>query len=83
MFGNGQLEMVEALMDSAIAGEVKVAGIEFHGSRKEIARLGVYGLPQEPLKNACVARMSLAENLALRNFDRPPLRRGIFCGASR
>jgi len=77
--GNGQLEMVEALMGQRDrAGEVKVAGIEFHGSRKEIARLGVYGLPQEPLKNACVARMSLAENLALRNFDRPPLRRGIF-----
>ena len=77
--GNGQLEMVEALMGQRDrAGVVKVAGQEFHGTRKEIARLGVYGLPQEPLKNACVARMSLAENLALRNFDRPPLRRGIF-----
>lgn len=76
--GNGQLEMVEALMGQRDrTGEVTVAGLEFRGTRKEIARLGVYGLPQEPLKNACVARMSLAENLALRNFDRPPLRRGV------
>ncbi|CAG2151834.1 ABC transporter ATP-binding protein [Ralstonia mannitolilytica] len=76
--GNGQMEMVEALMGQrSSAGEIRVDGTLFHGSRKEIAKLGVYGLPQEPLKNACVPRMSLAENLALRNFDRRPLRKGV------
>ena len=76
--GNGQKELVEALMGQRERrGEVRVADVDYHGSRKQIAQLGVYGLPQEPLKNACVGRMSLAENLALRNFDRAPLRRGV------
>jgi len=77
--GNGQMEMIEALMGQRErTGNVEVNGQRFDGKRKQLAELGVYGLPQEPLKNACVARMSLAENLALRNFDRPPLRRGVF-----
>jgi simple sugar transport system ATP-binding protein len=29
-------------------------------------------LPDEPLRNACVGRMSVAENMAFRGFDRPP-----------
>ena len=75
---NGQKELVEALMGQRpLDGRVEVAGVDFHGNRKQLADLGVYGLPQEPLKNACVGRMSLAENLALRNFDRAPLRRGL------
>jgi ABC-type uncharacterized transport system ATPase subunit len=32
----------------------------------------VFCLPEEPLHNACVARMSVAENLAFRSFDRAP-----------
>lgn len=76
--GNGQLELVETLMGQRDRnGTVAVSGTLFSGTRKEITRLGVYGLPQEPLKNACIDRMSLAENLALRNFDRAPLCRGI------
>ena len=33
-------------------------------------------LPEEPLKNACVARMSVAENMAFRDFDREPFAAG-------
>ncbi|MGV8954539.1 MAG: ATP-binding cassette domain-containing protein, partial [Cypionkella sp.] len=32
-----------------------------------------FGLPEEPLKNATVPRMSVAENLAFRAFDKPPV----------
>ena len=32
----------------------------------------VFSLPEEPLQNACVPNMSVAENMALRTFDRPP-----------
>jgi simple sugar transport system ATP-binding protein len=39
-----------------------------------VNRLSV--LPEEPLRNACVARMSVADNLALREFDRPPFASG-------
>jgi general nucleoside transport system ATP-binding protein len=33
-------------------------------------------LPEEPLKNACVSRMSVADNLAFREFDRAPFASG-------
>jgi ABC-type uncharacterized transport system ATPase subunit len=33
----------------------------------------VFAIPEEPLRNACVAGMSVAENLALRDFDRAPV----------
>ena len=39
-------------------------------------RFGVRSLPEEPLHNACVGKLAVAENLALRNFDRAPLARG-------
>jgi simple sugar transport system ATP-binding protein len=38
----------------------------------------VRSLPEEPLANACVGRLSVAENVALRNFDRAPLTRGAW-----
>jgi simple sugar transport system ATP-binding protein len=42
----------------------------------EIRKHRVYVLPEEPLRNACAPRMSVAENIAQRTFDRPPLARG-------
>ena len=36
-------------------------------------RFKVFGLPEEPLKNAAVPRMSVAENIAFRTFDKPPI----------
>jgi len=35
-----------------------------------------YTLPEEPLKNAAVARMSVAENMAFGVFDQAPFQRG-------
>jgi len=32
----------------------------------------VFGLPEERLKNAAVRRLSVAENIAFRTFDKPP-----------
>jgi simple sugar transport system ATP-binding protein len=32
----------------------------------------LFGLPEEPLKNATVPRMTVAENMAFRSFDQPP-----------
>jgi ABC-type uncharacterized transport system ATPase subunit len=75
--GNGQRELVEVLLGQRLpsAGRVRVNGERYRGSRAEIARHRVGSLPEEPLRNACVAAMSVAENLALREFDRPPLAR--------
>jgi simple sugar transport system ATP-binding protein len=53
-----------------------VQGKTFDASRREVARHRIALLPEEPLRNACVAAMSVAENMAFRVFDRPPMARG-------
>lgn len=72
--GNGQQELVEVLAGQRqpTAGTVQVNGLPYHATRQEMATHGVHALPEEPLHNACVPTMTVAENLALRNFDRPP-----------
>lgn len=72
--GNGQRELVEVLAGqrSATAGQILVNGENYTATRGEMSRHHVFALPEEPLRNACVPHMSVAENLALRTFDRPP-----------
>ncbi|WP_395062315.1 ABC transporter ATP-binding protein [Paraburkholderia silvatlantica] len=76
--GNGQKELIEALVGQrkVQSGEMTVEGAPYAATRQEMTRLRVFALPEEPLRNACVAGMSVAENMALRDFDRAPLRRG-------
>jgi len=78
--GNGQRELVEALVGQRPrgAGEVRVTGQPYAGRREENHRLQLRALPEEPLRNACVGELSVAENMALRDFDLPPL-----CGGGR
>ena len=73
--GNGQRELVEALVGQRprLGGEVLVGGQPYHGRRSENTRLRVRSLPDEPLRNACVGTLSVAENMALRDFDRAPM----------
>jgi general nucleoside transport system ATP-binding protein len=73
--GNGQSEFVEALTGQRPIGDgrIFVHGQPFEPTREQFARLKVFGLPEEPLRNAAVPRMSVAENMALRSFDRPPI----------
>ena len=76
--GNGQRELVAALTGvlPIHGGSVTVDGIPYKPTRKAMRALNIRSLPEEPLHNACVGKLSVAENLALRNFDRPPLSRG-------
>jgi general nucleoside transport system ATP-binding protein len=78
--GNGQRELVEALIGQRrpAAGEVWVGGKPYGATRGEIHHHRAFSLPEEPLRNACVPSMSVAENMALRNFDRAPLASGIW-----
>ena len=78
--GNGQRELVEALIGQRepLAGKILVGGKPYGASRSEIRRHRVFSLPEEPIRNACVASMSVAENMALRNFDRAPIARGLW-----
>ncbi|MEM6256115.1 MAG: ABC transporter ATP-binding protein [Cyanobacteria bacterium P01_D01_bin.156] len=72
--GNGQKELVEVLAGQRLptAGEIQVNGETYQATRAEMFKHQVYALPEEPLRNACVPTMSVAENMALRTFDRPP-----------
>ena len=76
--GNGQRELVEALVGQRprLSGSVKVNGEPYAARREENRRLRVRSLPEEPLRNACVGDLSVAENMALRDFDQPPLSSG-------
>lgn len=77
--GNGQRELVEVLAGQRppTGGSVMVAGEPYTATRAEMFRHKVFALPEEPLKNACVPHMSVAENMALRTFDRAPQARGL------
>lgn len=72
--GNGQRQLVETLAGQRRpeAGAILVAGAPYRRTRAEMRAHRVHVLTEEPLANACVRSMSLAENLALRSFDRPP-----------
>jgi simple sugar transport system ATP-binding protein len=76
--GNGQRELVAGLTGTLpiAGGSVRIDGQPYVPKRSQMQRFGVRSLPEEPLHNACVGKLAVAENLALRNFDRAPLARG-------
>jgi len=76
--GNGQEELVEVLAGQRIAraGTVVVNGKDYRARRDEMRTQRVRCLPDEPLRNACVGAMSVAENIGFRLFDRAPFARG-------
>ena len=75
--GNGQSELVEALSGQRPIklGQVLIRDANFEPTRDHYDRYKVYGLPEEPLKNASVPTMSVAENMAFRIFDKAPMSR--------
>lgn len=77
--GNGQRELVEVLAGQRppTSGEIRVNGEPYSATRREMYKHKVFALPEEPLRNACVPHMSVAENMALRTFDRPPQAKGF------
>ena len=81
--GNGQSELVEVLAGQrdATGGRMLVEGEVYFARRAETQRHHLALLPEEPLRNACVGRMSVAENMAMRNFDRPPMANGFWLSA--
>ncbi|MDB4975096.1 MAG: putative transporter [Myxococcaceae bacterium] len=75
--GNGQRELVEVLAGQRekTAGVVQIAGVPYAATRAQIRELRVKVIPEVPLDNACVASMSVAENIALRDYDVAPIKR--------
>jgi len=75
--GNGQRELVEVLAGQRHArGCIRIAGQGYQGTRDQMRRLHISILPEEPMHNAGVGTFSIADNLALRLFDRYPFTLG-------
>ncbi len=72
--GNGQRELMESLVGQRAVnhGDIVVSGERFHATREQNHRLKVRSLPEEPLRNACVAALSISHNMGLRTFDQAP-----------
>ena len=76
--GNGQTTLVEVLAGQRLhEGEVRVQGSAYRATRREMLARKLALLPEEPLRNACVGRMSVAENIAFRSFDQQPICAGL------
>ena len=75
--GNGQAALVEVLNGQRPLsdGRIFIRNEPFEPKRRDFDRFRVFGLPEEPLKNAAVPGMSVAENIAFRAFDKPPAAR--------
>ena len=80
--GNGQRELVEAIVGqrARTGGHVRVGGVPYAGRRAENRALQLRALTEEPLRSASVAALSVAHNMALRDFDQAPLKGGPIPG---
>jgi simple sugar transport system ATP-binding protein len=69
--GNGQMELMQMLAGQRPLqeGEIRVKDAPYTATRAEARKLNVRYLPEEPLKNACAPKMTVAENIFFRDFD--------------
>jgi len=73
--GNGQTELVESLMGlrAPRAGTIQVDNEDLVGmSTKQILRSGIGYVPEDRSLDGVVKEFSVAENLVLDTYDRPP-----------
>ncbi|MBV9391526.1 MAG: ATP-binding cassette domain-containing protein, partial [Verrucomicrobia bacterium] len=79
--GNGQLELIETIagLRRASKGKIILNGREITPLRPE-ARVaaGVAYIPVDRANTSLVPDMTVQDNLAFRDFNRPPLRKGIW-----
>jgi len=79
--GNGQRELVEALagMRHKVGGTVEILGSDATKmTPRKITELGVAHIPEDRNKHGLVGSYSIADNMVLNRYNRPPFaRRGI------
>jgi len=78
--GNGQTEFCEALMGllPAASGSVHLSGRDLTQARpRERLRAGVGYIPEDRQEDGLVADFSVADNIVLDVYDRPPFASGI------
>jgi simple sugar transport system ATP-binding protein len=74
--GNGQLELVQAIAGVVVpeSGRVSIAGEDVTGEGvRETTEAGVAHIPEDRQLCGLVLDFTLAENLALREYRRPPI----------
>jgi general nucleoside transport system ATP-binding protein len=78
--GNGQTELCEALMGlrAVASGSVRLAGRDITSDQpRERIRAGVGYIPEDRQEDGLVGDFSVADNLILDVYDRPPYANGI------
>jgi general nucleoside transport system ATP-binding protein len=78
--GNGQTELCEALMGllPVAAGSVHLDHRDItHASPRDRLRAGVGYIPEDRQEDGLVAEFSVAENIVLDTYDRPPFASGL------
>jgi simple sugar transport system ATP-binding protein len=78
--GNGQTELCEALMGlrHSTAGSVSLDGSDIsHATPRDRLRAGIGYIPEDRQEDGLVSDFSVAENLVLDVYDRPPYASGI------
>jgi ABC-type uncharacterized transport system ATPase subunit len=77
--GNGQSELVEAItgLRAVDAGELRVGGEDMtHAGARGLVRHGVSHIAEDRQRRGLVLNFTLAENLALREYNTPKLSNG-------
>jgi general nucleoside transport system ATP-binding protein len=78
--GNGQTELVEAIMGlrPIVGGTVSLAGQRINGwPTKRVLHAGVGHVPEDRSVDGLVKEFTVAENLVLDTYDRPPFGKGL------
>lgn len=79
--GNGQRELVEILagLRRSVSGSIRVDGESLeNGSTRHPIRLGVSYVPQDRMGTGLAPDLTIAENMALKKYRRPPVARPPF-----
>jgi simple sugar transport system ATP-binding protein len=77
--GNGQTELTEAIMGLHRAqGSIRLDGEELLGrTTRQVIRAGVGYVPEDRSTDGLVGPFTVAENLVLNRYDRPPAGNGL------
>ncbi|MBV9205102.1 MAG: ABC transporter ATP-binding protein [Actinobacteria bacterium] len=78
--GNGQTELTEALLGlrPAASGHVRLNGRDLtHATPRQRLRAGVAYIPEDRQEDGLVGDFSVADNMVLDVYDRPPFASGI------
>ncbi|MCS6773412.1 MAG: ABC transporter ATP-binding protein [Anaerolineae bacterium] len=77
--GNGQTELVEVItgLRRAAAGRVRLCGKDItNASPRQVRLAGVAHIPEDRLTNGAALEASIADNLIVDRYERPPFTRG-------